>query len=121
MNKKTAKISINTILTADRVYEIVVAQLGIKDEIYRELVLCMLKRQTQDHIVFSIWQNLDNEQAKHLKEYMRQMFEIAPWMKHEDILMEFALQYPLLLTKIYAGLTEFFKNFVKRFRQINEA
>lgn len=105
---------------ADNLYEAVVAQLNIdpRDEVYKALVMGMLKRQTKDHLIFSIWNNLDDEMAKLLREFINQTAVTMPWMKHEDTLIEFAMMYPNLMEKIYAGMTVFFQNFIKKFNEI---
>jgi hypothetical protein len=105
---------------ADSLYEAVVAQLNIdpRDEVYKALVMGMLKRQTKDHLIFSIWNNLDDEMAKRLREFINQTAVTMPWMKHEDTLIEFAMMYPNLMEKIYAGMTVFFQNFIKKFNEI---
>lgn len=105
---------------ADSLYEAVVAQLNIdpRDEVYKALVIGMLKRQTKDHLIFSIWNNLDDEMAKRLREFINQTAVTMPWMKHEDTLIEFAMMYPNLMEKIYAGMTVFFQNFIKKFNEI---
>lgn len=105
---------------ADSLYEAVVSQLNIdpRDEVYKALVMGMLKRQTKDHLIFSIWNNLDDEMAKLLREFINQTAVTMPWMKHEDTLIEFAMMYPNLMEKIYAGMTVFFQNFIKKFNEI---
>lgn len=105
---------------ADSLYEAIVAQLNIdpRDEVYKALVMGMLKRQTKDHLIFSIWNNLDDEMAKRLREFINQTAVTMPWMKHEDTLIEFAMMYPNLMEKIYAGMTVFFQNFIKKFNEI---
>ena len=105
---------------ADSLYEAIVAQLNIdpRDEVYKALVIGMLKRQTKDHLIFSIWNNLDDEMAKRLREFINQTAVTMPWMKHEDTLIEFAMMYPNLMEKIYAGMTVFFQNFIKKFNEI---
>ncbi len=105
---------------ADSLYEAVVAQLNIdpRDEVYKALVMGMLKRQTKDHLIFSIWNNIDDEMAKRLREFINQTAVTMPWMKHEDTLIEFAMMYPNLMEKIYAGMTVFFQNFIKKFNEI---
>ncbi|MCX6734886.1 MAG: hypothetical protein NTZ25_03160 [Candidatus Peregrinibacteria bacterium] len=105
---------------ADSMYEAIVAQLNIdpRDEVYKALVMGMLKRQTKDHLIFSIWNNIDDEMAKHMREFINQTAITMPWMKHEDTLIEFAMMYPNLMEKIYAGMTVFFQNFIKKFNEI---
>lgn len=105
---------------ADSMYEAVVAQLNIdpRDEVYKDLVMGMLKRQTKDHLIFSIWNNIDDEMAKRMREFINQTAVTMPWMKHEDTLIEFAMMYPNLMEKIYAGMTVFFQNFIKKFNEI---
>lgn len=112
--------AIDKLVLADAVYESVVAQLKIDfdDEIYVTLVMGMLKRQTKDHLIFSIWKNMGDAQLDHFRSYMNQMAVIAPFLSHEDLLIKFATMYPELKSKIFAGLTEFFKGFIKRFNEV---
>lgn len=114
---------LNIFKDADNLYEAVMAKLNIdhSDQVYVDLVLGMLKRQTKDHLVFSIWNNLDEAQAKHLRDYINQMSVIAPFVSNDDILMEFAMMYPALMEKVYASLGGFFKGFVKKFNEISGA
>ncbi len=129
MNKKTTKHTkeetefLNTVILSDLVYDAVISKLKIKqdDEVYKTLILGMLKRQTKDHLVFSIWNNLDEDQLSHLRDFINQTVVTAPWMKNEDVLMEFALMYPKLKEKILISLNEFFKKFIEKFNEIAEA
>lgn len=112
--------AIDKLVLADAVYESVVAQLKIdfEDEVYVALVTGILRRQTKDHLIFSIWKNMDDAQLDHFRSYMNQMAVIAPFLSHEDLLIKFATTYPELKSKIFAGLTEFFKGFIKRFNEV---
>lgn len=129
MKQKTQKIGetdqkiIDILLNAEGLYDAILSQLKIDrgDFVYRELVLGMLKRQTKDQIVFGIWGGLGAEQLRHLREYMSRAFVIAPWMSHEDILMEFAMMYPELMKKVYSGLSGFLKGFIEKFNEIDRA
>lgn len=129
MTKKEIKISakereiINVILTAEGVYDAVISQLGIdsKDAIYRDLVLGVLKRQTKDHLVFAIWNNLGSAQLAHLRDYIKRAQIIVPGMLLEDILMEFARLYPALLEKVQVSLSGFLKGFIAKFNEIVQA
>ncbi len=105
---------------ADNLYEAVVARLNIdpSDELYKALVMGMLKRQTKDHLVFSIWNNLDDELSSRLREFINQSSVTMPWMKHEDAVIEFAMMYPALMEKIFAGMSVFFQGFIKKFNEI---
>lgn len=113
---------IENYLLADGVYNAVVSQLSVpkNDEVYKTLVTGMLKRQTMDHIVFTIWSNLDKAQATHLRKLIDASAD-APLMSYEEILVDFALMYPDLVEKINAGLTPFFQNFIKKFNEIANA
>lgn len=113
----------NDKVVADSVYEFVISQLHIDSDNteYRNLVLGMLKRQTTDHLVFSIWHHLDEAQALHFKDYMRQTQLSDPSLPHEAILMEFALLYPDLERKVLDGLTHFFEGFVTRFNDLTDS
>src|SRR3989338_5555451 len=101
--------AIDKLVLADAVYDAVVAQLKLDfdDAIYVALVTGMLKRQTRDHLVFSIWNNMDEAQLGHFRDFMNQMAVVAPYLSHEDLLMRFAMMYPELKSKIFAGLTAF--------------
>lgn len=107
---------------ADEVYNIVIDQLKIdhSDLLYRDLVLVMLKRQTKDNIVFSIWRNLSEEQIVHLREFIDQNGVIDPELKNDQLLMRFALMYPELKAKVFKELSAFFKGFIVRFNGIAE-
>ena len=116
------KVAIDTMILSDVVYEGVLEQLNLGDDpIYRELVLGMLKRQTKDHLIFSIWNNLDDEQARHLRQMLNQTAVTDPWLRLDDLLIEFAMMYPSLMDKVYASLTEFFQRFIGKFNEISEA
>jgi hypothetical protein len=108
---------------SNQAYESVMIQLKFDhtDLVYRALVLGMLKRQSKSHIIFAIWKNLSDEQSSHLKDYVNQMSKIAPILKTDDILMEFALMYPELQEKVFASLSEFFGTFASRFNELLEA
>ncbi len=114
---------LDTLIMSDLVYDSVISQLKIdqNDELYKNLVLGMLKRQTKDHLVFAIWNNLDENQLSHLKDFINQTAVTAHWMKQEDMLMEFALMYPDLKEKIFQSLNEFFKKFIQKFNELSEA
>lgn len=129
MQQKTQKIGkidqkiIDILLNAEGLYDAVLSQLKIDrgDFVYRELVLGMLKRQIKDQIVFSIWDGLSAEQLRHLRDYMSRAFVIAPWMSHEDILMEFAIMYPDLMRRVQTSLSGFLKSFIRKFKEISQA
>jgi hypothetical protein len=120
MNNKDQQQAAKIFQDADSLYEAVLAKLNIdrNDEVYVALVMGMLKRQTKDHIIFSIWNNLDEKLATRLHEFINQTTITMPWMKHEDSLIEFAMMYPVLMEKIYAGMSVFFQNFIKKFNEI---
>lgn len=113
---------IENYLLADGVYASVVGLLNIpkNDEVYLNLVTGILKRQTMDHIVFTIWSNLDKGQMTHLRNLINWSVE-APLMPQEELLVDFALMYPDLIEKINASLTPFFQNFIKKFNEIANA
>ncbi|MBI5753808.1 hypothetical protein HZA40_01540 [Candidatus Peregrinibacteria bacterium] len=106
-----------------KLYLSVLAQLNFdhNDEVYANLLLGMIERQTRDQLLMSIWKNLDKEQAKHLRDYIGQMSVVTPWASNDDLLIEFAMMYPALMEKIYAGLSTFFQNFIKKFNEISGA
>ena len=108
---------------SDNVYLSVMSRLAIttEDEVYFGLVLGMLKRQTRDHILFSIWSSLDDDQAKHLREFLDQTSITMPFLNTEDAIMEFAQMYPLLMDKLMDSLEVFFENFIEKFNEISAA
>ena len=115
---------LETILGADEVYIAVLRKLDMdpKDEIYQALVLAMLKRQTRDHLVFSVWNNLNDVQALHLKDFIKQYSVIDEDKSVDEIVLEFALMYDELMEKIFKSLSEFFQEFIKRFNdQFNQS
>lgn len=114
---------LNIFKDAENLYASVMSCLNIdhNDVVYADLILGMLKRQTKDHLIFSIWNNLDEAQTKHLRDYINQMSVIAPFMSNDDLLLEFAMMYPALMENVYAGLSVFFQNFIKKFNEISGA
>jgi len=114
---------IDDIIVADFIYDSVIDQLNIpkEDEVYKNLIYGVLVRQTKDHIVFAIWNNLTPEQSKHLRDFVNQILTVTPALNHEDIMMEFAQMYPDLMEKVYASLSGFFKDFIEKFNEINGA
>lgn len=107
---------------SQKLYLAILAQLNVdhNDEVYCGLILGMIERQSKDHLIMSIWKNMDDAQAKHFREYLNQMSVIAPWTSNDDLLIEFALMYPALMEKVYDSLMKFFEEFVKKFNEINE-
>lgn len=108
---------------SQKLYLSILAQLNIdhNDTVYCNLVLGMIERQIKDHLIMSIWKNMDEAQSKHLRDYINQMSVIAPFMSNDDLLLEFAMMYPALMEKVFEGLSEFLKNFIKKFNEISEA
>jgi hypothetical protein len=135
MNKKVKKLEepwmndpemiefLDTLIYADALYDMVVDQIHLpeNDEFYRSLVVGILRRQTKDHLVFSIWNNIDEKQSEHLRDFIDQMAVIEPALPHEDVLMKFAMMYPALMAKVHAGMTVFFEEFIARFNGLLEA
>lgn len=121
--KDDEKRMIDGIIVADFIYDSVIDQLNIPkdDEVYKNLVYGVLTRQTKDHIVFAIWNNLTPEQSKHLRDFVGQVLTVIPGLNHEDIMMEFAQMYPDLMEKVYESLSGFFKDFIEKFNEINGA
>ncbi len=113
---------VKVLLGADEVYKSVLSRLNLPadDEIYQELVLSMLKRQTRDHLVFSVWNNLTDEQADHLKDFVNQYAVIEPEKKTDEVILEFAFMYPTLMEKIHQNLSIFFQQFVRRFNELTK-
>ena len=127
MKNKVPKISpeetefLDIMIKSDMVYDAVIQQLDIsEDPLFRSMVVGMLKRQTKDHLVFAIWNNLDDKQTSHLRDFIDQASVVTPWMKHEDLLMEFALLYPKLMESIYESLAQFFKKFIETFNELQK-
>lgn len=112
----------DTMIAADSLYAAILGQLKMdrKDEIYENLVLGSLKRQTKDRLVFAIWKNLDEKQMLHLREFIKESAVTMPFMDLDNILITFANLYPSLMAKVYGDLTEFFKNFIYNFNRISE-
>lgn len=112
----------DTIFAADSLYDAILSQLEIdqSDVVYRNLVLGVLKRQTRDCIVLSIWKNIDENQSAHLKQFIAETTVTASFMELDDVLMTFANLYPELIKKVYQELTKFFKNFIENFNKIRK-
>lgn len=118
-NKNEAAV-LNIFESSKKLYLSILEQLNIDhgDEVYSDLILGMIERQTRDHLVFSIWNNMDDLQAKHFRDYLNQMSVVTPWASNDDLLIEFAMMYPALMKKIYAGMSLFFQNFIRKFNEI---
>lgn len=110
-------------IVAEEVYETVITQLNIDDgdEVYQNLTVGVLKRQTRDHMVLYIWENLDDEQLKHFNDFLNQSSLTYPEKPHDEVLIEFALMYPELMENVYKSLSKFFKDFIKNFNEISES
>ena len=129
MNQKTKDYSdeekdfLDTLIMSDLLYDSVLMKLKINHEdlLYKKLVKGMLKRQIKDHLIFSIWNNLSKEQMNYLTEHINQTSLTASWMKHEDILIEFALLYPKLKEKIFDSLNDFLRKFIQKFNELAES
>lgn len=129
LNEKLSKLTeeerefMKEAVLAEEVFELVVAKLNIPedDEAYQNMVIGMLKKQAKDHVIFSIWNNLDDKMAVHLRQFINQSAAVYPDKDNDEVLIEFALLYPDLMGKIYKSLSEFFANFIKRFNEINGA
>lgn len=116
------KENLSVLLGAEAVYEAVIEKLGLEEEseIFVRMVKNMLRAKTKDHLVFAIWNNLDNAQAKHLREYINQMAVIEPDLDYEEVLFRFAPMYPALASKVHESLGEFFRRFVENFKRLEE-
>ena len=84
-------------------------------------MLGILKRQTKNHIVLTIWKNLTKEQIEHLKNMIDQSCVTMPGIPTDDVIIEFALMYPELMAKIRKNLSIFFKDFITEFNTLNAA
>lgn len=122
-NQSTSQEILNNHILSEVLYDSVLDELKIpaEDKDYRALVLGVLKRQSTDHIVFSIWKNLSAEQNLKLRQLFNQSSITAPGVSHEDIMMEFAAMYPDLLKKVHESLAKFFEGFIAKFNEISEA
>ena len=117
------KEAIDTMIIADIAYDAVISRLDISkdDELYKALMLGILKRQTKNHIVLTIWKNLTKEQIEHLKNMIDQSCVTMPEISTDDVIIEFALMYPELMAKIRKNLSIFFKDFITEFNALNAA
>ena len=117
------KEAIDTMIIADIAYDAIISLLYIlkDDEIYKSLMLGILKRQTKNHIVLTIWKNLTKEQIDHLKNMIDQSSVTMPEIPTDDVIIEFALMYPELMAKVRKSLSIFFKDFIEEFNALNAA
>ena len=109
--------------TADEVYETVISQLQIdhSDSDFVQEIMDLLRGQTKDFLVYSIWNHMTEEQSKVLQTYLKEVFSGFPAEDHDDILLEFAQGYPDLMDKVLDGLSDFFKDFIERFNRYYKA
>ena len=117
------KKMIDDVILADFVYDSVIDLLNIPadDHLQRNLIYGVLVRQTRNHLVFAIWNNLSGEQSKHLRDFVNQVAITEPGVIHENVMMEFVQLYPDLMEKVYESLSGFFKDFIEKFNEINGA
>jgi len=117
------KRMMDDVIVADFVYDSVIdcLNIGEDDNLQKNLMYGILVRQTRDHIVFAIWNNLSGEQSKHLRDFVNQVAVTEPGLSHENVMMEFAQLYPELMEKVYESLAGFFKDFIEKFNEINGA
>ena len=117
------KEAIDTMIIADIAYDAVISRLDIlkDDELYKALMLGILKRQTKNHIVLTIWKNLTKEQIDHLKNMIDQSSVTMPEISTDDVIIEFVLMYPELMAKVRKSLSIFFKDFIEEFNALNTA
>lgn len=108
---------------ADDVYIAVISQLDIdhSDIDFAKEIMNLLRKQTKDFLVYSIWKNLTEEQSKELQSYLKQVFALRPGEDNEDILLEFAHGYPDLMDKVLDGLSDFFRDFIEKFNRYYNA
>lgn len=119
---KDQKMMMDDVVLADAVYDGVISLLNIAedDHLQKNLLYGILVRQTRDHIIFAIWNNLTAEQSKHLRDFVNQVAVTEPGISHENVMMEFAQLYPPLMDKVYESLGKFFQDFIEKFNEINE-
>ncbi len=117
------KKMIDDVIRDDFVYDSVIVLLNIPadDHLQRNLIYGVLVRQTRNHLVFAIWNNLSGEQSKHLRDFVNQVAITEPGVIHENVMMEFVQLYPDLMEKVYESLSGFFKDFIEKFNEINGA
>lgn len=108
---------------AEEVFEMIASSLNIdeNDEMHQNLTIGVLKRQTRNHMILYIWENLTDKQISHFKDFLNQSSVVYPEKAHDEVLIEFALLYPNLMEKVYESLSGFFKDFIEKFNEINEA
>lgn len=107
---------------SSKLYLSILSRLNVdhEDEVYCELILGIIERQTKDYILMCIWKNMDASQCKHFREYLNQMSVITSWASNDDLLLEFAMIYPDLMDKVYFGLSNFFRYFILRFNEMSQ-
>jgi len=106
---------------AEEVYDEVMKRLDLPDDdiVYAAFIRGILQKRTVDYIVGVIWANFDEKKAKHFRQYLNEMSVIEPDLSHTNTLIEFAMQYPDLKEKIFAGLPEFFDKFIEKFNELS--
>jgi len=108
------------VIVADAVYDSVMEQLDLdpNNDVYIALVKNMLIKQAEDFAVFTIWNNLNEEQMANLKDYIDYTFKTSPLARYEDAMFSFSSLYPDLRKKLSSEIELFFENFVERFVEI---
>lgn len=123
LENEVLKTLINNSYLSYRLYESVLNMCGLKweeDEVFWRMMMGVLKKRTRNHIVLTIWKNLDENQSKHLKDFIKQNRAIAPWRSDHETMMEFAKMYPKLREAIEESLEGFFFEFVKQYEKVTK-
>ena len=107
-------------LAADLIYDVVMIQLDFDDDpVFASLVEQVLRKQTVNNIISTIWKNLDAPLIEALKLHLDHNSGLDISISHEELLMNFALRYPVLSHKINQSLAQFFRDFIAKFTELS--
>lgn len=109
-------------LIEEALYESVVARLHISEDtpFFHAFITGILKRQAADRLIVEIWKNMDEKQLDHLNFEINSLTVTDPEKDKDALLIDFALRYPALMQKVYAGMKAFFDEFVEEYNKLHD-
>lgn len=109
-------------LIEEALYESVVARLHISADtpFFHAFITGILKKQAKDRLIVEIWKNMDGPQLDHLNFEINSLTVTDPEKDKDALLIDFALRYPALMQKVYAGMKAFFDEFVEEYNKLHD-
>ncbi|MBI4235170.1 hypothetical protein HY604_02625 [Candidatus Peregrinibacteria bacterium] len=117
------RVFVENALIEEALYESVIAQLHISADtpVFHAFITGILKGQAKDRLIVEIWKNMDEKQLDHLNFQINSLTVTDPEKDKDALLIDFALMYPALMQKVYAGMKAFFDEFVEEYNKLHDA